>query len=205
VTAHTDVGSVRARRAILAMPPPLAARIRYTPELPAMRDQLTQRAGMGATVKVFLRYERAFWRERGLSGEGVSTDGPVGACFDDGLAGSGPGLLAFIVGRAARGWSARPPGDRRDAVLAQLARWYGDEAKRPRALHEVDWADDPWTRGAPIATFPPGTLSVLGPALRAPCGRLHWAGTETARESTGFMEGALESGERAAAEVLAAG
>ncbi len=201
VTLETDRGTFRARRAIVAVPIPLADRIRWTPALPTLRDQLTQRVGMGGTIKIFALYDEPFWRGRGFAGEGVSTDGPVGVCFDD-VRGGQPCLLSFVVGRAARGWAERDPAARREAVLGQLARWFGDEALRPTEYHEADWAADEWSAGAPIATFPPGTLSVFGAALRAPVGRVHWAGTETARQFTGFMEGAVESGERAAEEVL---
>jgi monoamine oxidase len=204
VTVHTDAGTFEAGRVIVTIPPPLADRIRYTPALPTLRDQLTQRVGMGATIKCFALYDRPFWREAGLSGEAASTQGPVGVAFDAVTASGQAALVGFVVGAPGRGWAERPPEERRKLVLDTFARWYGDEALAPTDYHEADWAAEPWSAGAPIATFPPGTLSVFGPALRAPVGRIHWAGTETARESTGFMEGAVESGERVAEEILAA-
>ncbi|MCK6530681.1 FAD-dependent oxidoreductase [Myxococcota bacterium] len=203
VDVHADDRSFRARRVVVAVPIALAGRIRYSPALPTLRDQLVQRVGMGGTVKVFARYDRAFWREGGLSGEGVGTRGTVNVAFDDEGPAGQPGLVAFVTGRAARGWAERPVAERREEVLATLARWFGPEATHPTDYAEADWAREPYSGGAPIATFPPGSLSAMGPALRAPVGRIHWAGTETALESSGFMEGALESGERAAAEVLA--
>jgi monoamine oxidase len=51
---------------------------------------------------------------------------------------------------------------------------------------------------------PPGSWTQFGSLLRRPVGPLHWAGTETADEWTGFMDGAVRSGQRAAAEVAAA-
>ena len=51
----------------------------------------------------------------------------------------------------------------------------------------------------------PGVLTTLGPALRTSVGRVHWAGTETSPTWTGYIEGAIRSGERAAAQILAAG
>jgi monoamine oxidase len=203
VTVSGEAGTWRAGRVVVTAPPPLAARIRYTPALPTLRDQLTQRVGMGATIKCYALYERAFWREAGFSGEGVSTDGPVGVSFDAVTASGQPALVGFVVGAPARGWAERPPEERRALVIDTFVRWFGEEARTPIAYREADWAAEPWSGGAPIATFPPGSLSVFGPALRAPVGRIHWAGTETARESTGFMEGAVESGERVAEEILA--
>jgi monoamine oxidase len=205
VEVTTDRGVFGARRIVVAMPLPLIDRIAFTPKLPHLRDQLTQRVGMGATIKCFALYDRPFWRDRGFCGEAVSTEGPVGVCFDDVRTAAGqPCLLGFVVGRPARGWGDRPAEERKQLVLRHLARWYGDEALSPTSYHEADWADEPYSGGAPIATFPPGTLSSFGPALRAPVGRVHWAGTETARQFTGFMEGAVESGDRVAEEVLAA-
>jgi len=204
IEVHTDAGTWRARRVIVAVPPPLADRIRYEPALPTLRDQLTQRVGMGATIKCFALYERPFWRDQGLSGEGANTEGPVSVTFDNVAEDGRACLLAFVVGRPARGWAERPEAERRQLVLDTFVRYFGEEARSPLDYFECDWATEPFSGGAPIATFPPGSLTAFGPALRAPVGRLHWAGTETARESTGFMEGALESAERVSVEVLAA-
>ena len=62
----------------------------------------------------------------------------------------------------------------------------------------------PFTRGGPVAVSSPGALTALGPALRAPVGPLHWAGTETATKWCGYLDGALSAGIRAADEVLVA-
>jgi len=67
----------------------------------------------------------------------------------------------------------------------------------------MDWGGERYSGGCPIGNFAPGTLSTFGDALRAPVGRIHWAGTENARQCIGYMEGAVESGDRVAEEVLA--
>jgi monoamine oxidase len=193
-----------ARRAIVAIPPALAGRIAWEPPLPAARDQLTQRVPMGATMKCHALYERSFWHDAGFSGEAVSDGSPVSAVFDNtSHDGAEPALLAFVVGRPARDWSGRDAAERRAAVLTDLARFFGPAAASPIAYVEKDWSVDPWAGGCPVGVMAPGTLSTLGPALRTPVGRLHWAGTETALEWNGYMEGAVASGERAAREVQA--
>ncbi|MCB9628218.1 MAG: flavin monoamine oxidase family protein [Sandaracinaceae bacterium] len=203
VSVVSDVGTFTAKRVVVTVPIALADRIQYEPPLPTMRDQMTQRCGMGATIKVLALYESSFWRDAGYSGESVSTDlGTI--TFDDTTPGGQAALLMFVTGSPARGWSERPAEERRRFVLDTLVRYFGEQARNPTHYLENDWAAEPFVLGAPIATFPPGTLSAFGPALRAPVGRIHWAGTETALDSTGFMEGALESGDRVAAEVLAA-
>ena len=97
-----------------------------------------------------------------------------------------------------------PEPDRRALITGVLTRCFGPEAATPTLYTDKDWSADPWARGCPTGILPPGALTTFGPALRRPTGRIHWAGTETARECTGFMEGALESAERASEEVLAA-
>src|SRR5690606_2029478 len=113
---------VRARRAILALPPPLVRRIAFDPPLPATRDQLLQRMPMGSTAKVICGYPDAFWRRDGYSGEVVCAGGPLTVVFDntshDGVQ---PALVAFLCGRDARGWSRLDDGARRDVVLSSLA------------------------------------------------------------------------------------
>jgi monoamine oxidase len=204
VIVTSDRGAIAARRAIVAIPPPLAARIELDPAPPARRAQLVQRAAMGAIVKVIATYDRPFWRDRGCSGEVVSTRGPVALAFDNSSHDlRQPALLAFVQAEAARRWLTAPGHDEA-GVLAQLARWFGDEARHPSAVAVADWAAEPWSLGCPVAVMSPRALTSTGASLREPVGRVHFAGTETATEWTGYIEGALESGERAAREVLRA-
>ena len=90
------------------------------------------------------------------------------------------------------------------AVLDALASCFGPKARNPIEYHEKNWQEDPWSKGCPTGNFGPGTLLQFADALSEPVGRVHWAGTETAQEFCGFMEGAVESAERAVAEVSAA-
>jgi len=202
---HTDKGAVRTGRVIITIPPALVDRVDFEPPLPQGRALLNQRMPMGATTKVIARYPTPFWREAGFSGEVVCSDGPLTVVFDNTDERGQASLLGFIVGRHAREWGLREAAERQTAVLDCLERWFGAQARSPLAYVEKDWSEDAWTRGCPIGVAGPEVLSVHGAALRAPVGRIHWAGTETATEWTGFMEGALQSGDRVAAEVLAAG
>ncbi|MEV7615498.1 FAD-dependent oxidoreductase [Streptomyces sp. NPDC089799] len=205
--------TVRARRAVVAVPPPLAARIRFTPGLPGDRDQLVQRMPMGRVIKVNVAYEEPFWRRAGLSGQANSTHRALGTVFDntpyagtpdgDTPHGSAPGVLVgFLEGRHADAGSRMDPGERRARVIDDLAGYFGPRARRPLAYIERDWAEEEYSRGCYGAFAPPGTLTRFGPALRAPVGPLHWAGTETAAGWAGYIDGAAESGHRVAREIL---
>jgi monoamine oxidase len=203
VRVESDHVTVRAKRVVVALPPVLARRLQYEPELPALRRQLTARFPQGTLTKVSVVYERAFWRDQGLNGTAVSLQGPIGITFDDSPPGGRPGILiGFVGGNAARDFNPRIRADRRNRVLRELRKLYGAEAASPIDYFESNWRQEHWSRGCPTAFAPPHLLTRYGPALRKPVGRIHWAGTETADYWAGYMDGAVRSGERVAREVL---
>jgi monoamine oxidase len=205
VTLRADKAIVRAKRAIVAIPPTLAGRIAYDPPLPGYRDQLTQRFPMGACVKCMAFYEEPFWRGDGLSGSAVSGPGPLSIIFDNSPPDGSPGIIVgFLEGHWARELGRVGEDERRTAVLAGLARLFGPRAAQPERYLERNWVEEEWSRGCYVGFTPPGVLTAYGPALRAPIGPIHWAGTETATVWNGYMDGAIQSGERAAREALAA-
>jgi monoamine oxidase len=205
VTVHSDRMIVRAKHAIVAMPPVLAGRIHYASGLPSARHQLTDRFPQGTLTKVAAVYDTPFWREDGWTGQALSTAGPVSATFDDSPPSGKPGIVfGFVGGDEARKYNASSPASRRSAVLNQFAGFFGPKARTPRAFFDTIWTDEQWTRGCPVGIPTVGTLSALGPHLKAPVGHIHWAGTETSDYWNGYMDGAVRSGERAASEVLAA-
>jgi monoamine oxidase len=204
VCVATRLGTTYAARAVIvAIPPTLAGRIEYDPPLPAVRDQLTQRLPNGAVIKCFAVYDRPFWREQGLSGFAVAECDPVHLVFDNSPPDASCGiLLGFIEGAQARQMSTVDPETRRASVLECFARLFGERARQPEAYLDHDWSAEVWSRGCYGAHFPPGVWTQFGRALREPIGRIFWAGTETATRWMGYIDGAIESGERAAQEVL---
>jgi monoamine oxidase len=204
VVVRTKRLRVRAKRAIVALPPALAGRIDYRPHMPPDRDQLTQRLPQGNLTKVAAVYDRPFWRDAGLTGTAVCTDGFISATFDDTPPGGTPGVIfGFVGGDQSRVFNQLPGAARRDAVLTQFTQFFGPAAGNPIGYLESSWAAERWSRGCPVAIPGPGALTATGPALRRPVGRIHWAGSETSTYWMGYMDGAVRSGERAAAEVLA--
>lgn len=204
VTVTTDRGAVAASKVIVAAPPPLVTGIGWEPLLPPKRLMLLQRMFMGALMKVDAVYPTPFWRAAGLSGMGVLDSGAVRVTFDNCPPDASVGvLMAFIGGATWADWGNRSLGERRTAVLDAFAKVVGPQALSPIDYVEHDWTHEPWTRGGPIANCGTGTVLRYGSTIREPFGRVHWAGTETSTYWSGYMDGAVRAGERAAAEVLA--
>jgi len=203
-TVHSDSLSVKCKQVIVAIPPNLAGRIEYSPGVPALRDQLTQRVPVGSLIKTIAVYDKPFWRTQGFNGQVTSDQGPVKVMFDACPASGTPGvLLGFIDGDDARQLSDQSAGQRAGSALESYVRYFGEQAGRPHTYFDHVWDREIYTGGCPVGITPPGVLTEYGPALREPVGRIHWAGTETATVWTGYMDGAVQSGQRAASEVLA--
>ena len=206
VRLETDRGVFVARHAIVAISPMLATRIDFSPPLPSIRDGLGQRMPHGSVIKFQAIYQSPFWRAAGLSGISFSTSGAVSFTTDNSPADGARGVIVgFIEGSEARRLGAAPAATRQAAAVASLVRAFGHEAARMQRFIEMDWSAEPWTRGCYSGHLAPGAWTSFGPALREPCGAIHWAGTETATWMSGYIDGAIESGERAAAEILAQG
>jgi len=196
----------RAARVILAVSPAIAAKIDLPPTVSERRRELHERMFMGSTIKCLAAYDRAFWRERGLSGEAVSDRLRVRLAFDaSSSCGAHPRLVAFVFDAEARALAKLDAEARRSAILADLAHLFGPEAASPTAFIERDWQAEPYSGGCYVGLLGAKSFAPLGPSLREVAGRLHFAGTEAATRWVGYFEGAVESGERAADEVLAAG
>jgi monoamine oxidase len=203
VIVRSDDMVVRAHRVVVAVPIAIASQIIYEPMLPVDRSFLHQRMPLGACFKIALVYDEPFWRADGLSGQSFAPGSPanltIDSCTDTGT----PGVLTVITeGPVARQIGKLTADDRKKAVLDAVAERFGDKALSPIDYLEQNWAIERYSGGAMIAHTPPGVLTEFGPALREPCGRIHWAGTETSAKMYGFIDGAVRSGERAATEVM---
>lgn len=202
---HGD-GPVRvaARRAVIAIPPAQLLGLEVVPALDARRRNYWQRSPMGSVYKAAAVYPRPFWRDAGWSGVALDPDGPIPTAFDA-TRPDGPGVLMTLVcGSAARRLADHPAPARRGLVLDAFAAWFGGAARDPVAFRDVSWDEEPWSGGGYSALPTPGTITTLAAGTDTPDGVLHWAGTETADRSRGYIDGAIRSGERAAAEVIAA-
>jgi monoamine oxidase len=198
-----DGVEVHARRVVLAVPPVLAQRMAFSPVLPSGKRALWRAAKPGVLLKWEAVYDRPFWRDAGLSGQVVSENGPANTTFDNSPPDGTPGVMfGFVGGREALTNRSVGAAAHRERLIANLVSYFGDEARNVKTFIEGDWTAEAWTRGCPVAHYGTNKLRTLGPALRTPVGRIHFAGTETATFWNGYMDGAVRSGERAAREVL---
>jgi monoamine oxidase len=207
VTIVADGMTVTADRCIVAMSPTDCRGIAFTPDLPASRQQLIGQWVQASVIKAQAVYETPFWREDGLSGLAISDIGTTAYAWDNSPTDGSCGLLITFLFPIPEGAAVGTPTPvledaalRRATILQNLATYFG-----PRALTEIDfldkdWLYEPFSAGCQPAP-PPGLYTQFGHALTAPVERVHWAGTETASRWIGWMNGAVESGERVAAEV----
>ncbi|MFX0578302.1 flavin monoamine oxidase family protein [Nocardia nepalensis] len=203
VTVRAEELTVRARRAIVAVPLAIASQILYEPMLPVDRSFLHQRMPSGSIIKIAAVYDEPFWRRDGLSGQSAAPGSPatitIDACTDTGR----PGILCVIVeGPIARQIGQLDEAERRKTVLSALVERFGDKVCSPVDYIEHNWTVERYSGGGMLSHAPTGVLTQFGHALREPCGRIHWAGTESSAVMCGWVDGAVRSGERVAREVL---
>ncbi len=202
----------RCRHVVVALPPALCGRIWFTnPTLPSARHQLHMHMPMGTVAKAVLLYRRRFWLEQGRSGTIFFSDEGVATAFYDASEGVGGGaqgkgkIIALITGiKHDRFVKVGGKEAQARALVQELASYLGPDALTPLAVEVYDWPANMCVQGAYSGYMTPYGWSRFGHALVAPHGKVHWAGTETAEKWMGYFEGAIEAGERAAAEVIVA-
>jgi monoamine oxidase len=194
---------VTAHHVVATIPPALVLQICFDPALPDDRLALYRGAVAGPETKTLVVYEEPFWRADGLSGQTAEPGSAAEVTIDASPVSGIPGVLAsFAFGRVAEKLATLDESDRRTAVLRALTARLGPRAASPAEFIETAWSKEEWTRGCSMADFAPTVLTRHGRLLRQPLGRVHWAGTETSTTSHGAIDGAVRSGERAAAEIL---
>src|SRR3954454_19031154 len=157
VIVDSDKLTAVGQRVIVAIPPPLAGRIQYSPALPALRDQLTQRMPQGSVMKVIATYDKPFWRDAGWTGQVVSDIGPAQVTFDSTPPKGTPGaLMAFVEASTARELDGISKAALKAKVIDNFATYYGDKARSPIAFYEKRWDNDVWHRGCPVCVPGPG-------------------------------------------------
>lgn len=187
-------------RVICTLPFSVLRGLAISPAFSAEKQRAIDTLPYASVVRSYVQTRRRFWLDEGASGQAV-TDLPIMSVFDRGPALDGPrGLLeSFSAGAAARRLAALDDDQRLRAVLAQLAQVHPGVAQEQEGGTSFCWDQDPWARGAYL-WYRPGQMTSLLAHVARPEGRVHFAGEHTS-DWPGWMQGALESGERAALEV----
>jgi monoamine oxidase len=208
VLVGADGLQVTARECIVAMSPGDARYIEFRPMLPTPRELLHRHYQMNSGIAAHLVYERPFWRDEGLSGRVVSDLGAAPITWDSSPEDGSPGVILTFHYRLPPGTPmAAPleieddPGKRRAAMQEALVAYFGPRADQPIGYLEKEWQHEPFTHGCQSG-LQPGLYTEVGSALKAPVGRLHWSSTEHGAKWFCWMNGAVNSGERVAREVL---
>jgi len=161
---------------------------------------------MGSVIKTMIYYKSPYWKELDMCGSAAIEDeeGPIGFCLDDTKPdGTFPCLMGFILADKARRMGELTREERRDRIASLYAKVFNcDQLRYPIHYEEKNWCEEQWSGGCYTTMLPPGFLTKFGRELRKPIGRLYFAGTETATQWSGYMEGAIQAGERAAREIL---
>lgn len=186
---------------ICAIPFAVLRRVEVSPGFSPEKRQAIAQLGNTSVVRVFLQTRKRFWQDEGLSGA-ATTDMPIMTAYDKAhyLPGKRGLLEAYVAGVRARRLAAMTSSERMNFTVRQM------EQILP-AIHEhyeggasVCWDDDEWARGA-YAWFKPGQMESFLPHIARPEGRVHFAGDHTSPWPD-WMNGALQSGARAAREVI---
>jgi monoamine oxidase len=187
---------------LFAVPATLLRRIPITPALAAQQHEAISRVRYGRGTKTLLQFARRFWRAPARP-RAFGSPLPFGAVWEANEEQRGkPGILSLLAGGSASDSTADIVSREGVAGLARSLDWLGSRDQEVLGWRQVVWETDPWARGG-YAVFDPTFDPTLRGWLSQPCGRLFFAGEHTSIQWQGYMNGAVESGRRAAAEVAA--
>lgn len=209
---HVDVTTTTGttfsgRKCIISIPSAMYKDLNIFPRLPPRLQEMTNAARLGHYNKAIVCYDKPWWRDLGYNGFFMSYDGYIGLARDTSVDEKRLYCLTcFVNGHAGREWGKMPSHQRRKVVLDQLSAVFevgkSSDVYRPIEVFEQIWQHEPYSQGALTPINAVGHLTEFADVYGKPAGNLHFVGTEYANEWKGYMEGALDSGERGAQEVV---
>ncbi|MEO8256749.1 MAG: NAD(P)/FAD-dependent oxidoreductase [Acidobacteriota bacterium] len=198
-----DVSHLTRNYIVFAMPATLLRRTPITPALPAQQHEAIARLKYGRATRTLLQFSKRFWRAPGRQ-RAFGSPLPFGAVWEGNEEQRGrAGILTLLAGGAASDLTQSMTSKDGTAGLIDSLDWLGARSAQLLGSHQTVWEADPWARGG-YAFFDPSYDPALRAWLARPCGRLFFAGEHTSIRWQGYMNGAIESGRRAAAEISAA-
>jgi monoamine oxidase len=204
VVTLDDRGSRReiaAQYCVVTLPATTLRDVRFEPPLPEDQHRAIQSLGYGRATRMMLQFSKRFWR-KGHRPSAFGTDLLTGAVWDASEEQRGPaGVLTLLAGGRASGELQQLIATGGSQAVVDRLRWLGRPADLI-AAQVMAWEDEPWSRGG-YAFFGPSFDPLLRAWLARPAGRVLFAGEHTSERWQGYMNGAIESGKRAAAEVRA--
>ncbi|MGP9487488.1 flavin monoamine oxidase family protein [Glutamicibacter sp. 287] len=204
VIAHGATVSVKAKKAVIAVPPNLYSRISYVPALPRKQLITHQHHSMGLVIKVHAVYETPFWREAGLSGTCFGPSSLVQELYDNTYTGESTGTLVGFISdvNADAMWELNEE-DRKEQILQGICEFLGEKALEPKVFYLSDFGAEEWTRGAYATSYDLGGLSRFGATQNDNVGPLYFSSSDLAGEGFQHVDGAVRMGRRSAARIIA--
>jgi monoamine oxidase len=197
--------SYTSKKVIVAVPPAVASNIRFEQQLPIEKQLFLQQNFMGTVIKCYAIYPKPFWRDQKKNGLCAAPGQPVSVTFDNSPWDGNKGILmGFSLAQQAKQLLLLSETERRKLVLEQFVQYFGHEAGKPDLYIDKSFTEDAWSLGCYAGMMPVNAWTASGAGARSITGHIHWAGTETATQWNGYMEGAVRSGERAATEIIQA-
>jgi monoamine oxidase len=200
----TRTQTFRARFCICTVPARVLNSIAFVPKLPHAQRLAARNLQYARIMKTVLLFRNRFWEKRLGKKFSCFTDGTSDFVFAASLGQPGTqGILcSYAIGDKADDLAARGPVDLRALIAADLAKLFPGEDTAPLAVDKYAWQQDKYTQGA-YAFYRPGQWFPIRDALSKSHGSLYFAGEHLADEQ-GFMDGAVDSGQDAAAQVTTA-
>ena len=194
----------RAKKAIIAIPPPMAAAIRFYPPLSEKKKEVLEQVFMGNVGKCFMVYQKAFWRDKNFSGQILADEhSPFQTMFDNSPQNGHYGIiLAFTIGERAEKHFQKGKTEREMILKKKLMEYFGSEAGNNLFYEDFTMSEEPFSKGCYAGIYPQGTWTSIREDYSKTEGHIHWAGTEASSIWYGYIEGAVRAGEKAAENIL---
>ncbi len=203
-TNSGGIQTISADRVVCTLPFPVLKDIEVFPAFPEDKQLAINELKLTPVTRTYLQFRTRVWEQAGLSGYGLS-DLPIQNTYSPTLTQLGkPGILtSYTGGQRALDLGVMSESDRQSYVLRKMGNLFSGLDNQYTGGTSQIWHEDPWARGG-FTYFEPGQMATLLPIAQRPEGRIHFAGEHTSAWH-GWMNGALESGNRAAEEVNNAG
>jgi monoamine oxidase len=196
-----SVRSLRTPRLVVALPFKVLRDLEVTPSFSPAKTKCIATLAYGQVMKIAMQYERRFWDEPGSLGQRVFTDTMLRRLYHFSIDQPGPRgiLMSFTSGADAEALGRMSEADRLRTALLEATKIWPEAPRHFEGGAIKYWNEDPWIRGS-YSFEGVGQARDFLQIAAAPEGRVHFAGEHTSVHRAS-MNGALESGVRAAAEV----